>query len=130
MRSTEASVAESAKRLESCEVVEGYELIGGDCDDASAEVNPGATEICDAIDNNCDGSTDEGMTDTETYRVRVIDQGLEFDRNGFSYVWEKCGTGANALADARSEPALRRPALFGCSLGVASNFKSDSLTMS
>lgn len=30
-----------------------------DCDDASASVNPGAAEVCDGIDNNCDGVVDE-----------------------------------------------------------------------
>jgi hypothetical protein len=32
----------------------------GDCDDALAAVKPGATEVCDAADNNCDGAFDEG----------------------------------------------------------------------
>ncbi len=30
-----------------------------DCDDADAAVNPGATELCDGVDNDCDGSTDD-----------------------------------------------------------------------
>jgi hypothetical protein len=38
-----------------------YVLIGGDCNDAAAAINPNAVEICDGIDNNCNGSTDENL---------------------------------------------------------------------
>ncbi|MDZ4702367.1 MAG: MopE-related protein, partial [Saprospiraceae bacterium] len=44
----------------------GYEytgLLGGnDCNDANNLINPGATEICDGVDNDCDGMTDDGIT--------------------------------------------------------------------
>ena len=32
-----------------------------DCDDTDFFVNPGATEVCDGVDNNCDGQVDEGF---------------------------------------------------------------------
>ena len=35
-----------------------------DCDDEDASVNPGATEVCDGVDNNCDDVVDEGVLDT------------------------------------------------------------------
>ncbi|MFT5585181.1 MAG: hypothetical protein ACI9VR_002769 [Cognaticolwellia sp.] len=33
-----------------------------DCDDTDAEINSSAAEVCDDVDNNCDGEIDEGMT--------------------------------------------------------------------
>ena len=36
----------------------------GDCDDNDASISPGAPEVCDEIDNNCDGNVDEGVTTT------------------------------------------------------------------
>jgi hypothetical protein len=38
---------------------DGFDITS-DCDDSDATVNPGATEICDDLDNDCDGSVDEG----------------------------------------------------------------------
>ncbi len=34
---------------------------GGDCDDRDPRRHPGADEVCDEIDNNCDGLRDEGV---------------------------------------------------------------------
>ena len=40
---------------------DGYTL-DQDCDDQDAAINPDADEECDCIDNNCDGTVDEGVT--------------------------------------------------------------------
>ena len=37
---------------------EGMVETGGDCDDGNADVNPGAQEVCDEQDNDCDGDVD------------------------------------------------------------------------
>ncbi len=34
----------------------------GDCNDSDAAINPVAEEICDGVDNNCDGKMDEGCS--------------------------------------------------------------------
>ena len=43
---------------------DGYVVFGeeiyNDCDDNDAAINPEAEEICDGVDNNCDGQIDEG----------------------------------------------------------------------
>jgi hypothetical protein len=44
---------------ESCDPGEGWIADGSDCDDSDALVNPGAAEICNGIDDDCDGLTDD-----------------------------------------------------------------------
>ena len=44
---------------------DGYTVDDGDCDDSDAAVNPGATEVCNDLDDDCDDEVDEDQTWTE-----------------------------------------------------------------
>ena len=44
--------------VESCTPVSGSSLLGTDCDDTRAAINPAAAELCDGIDNDCSGRPD------------------------------------------------------------------------
>ncbi|MEZ4319562.1 MAG: MopE-related protein [Myxococcota bacterium] len=45
-----------------CTLPEDGSTQAGDCDDTSPAIRPDAEEICDQIDNDCDGEIDEGVT--------------------------------------------------------------------
>lgn len=46
--------------VEQCEPPAGYVNVGAfDCDDSNSAVFPGASEVCNAIDDDCDGAVDE-----------------------------------------------------------------------
>jgi hypothetical protein len=52
----------------------GYVDNGLDCDDGNPDINPGAAEMCDGIDNNCNGMADENLEIFTYYRDQDGDQ--------------------------------------------------------
>ena len=45
-----------------CTPASGYVIAGTDCDDTDATNYPTATELCDGVDNDCDGVLDNGLS--------------------------------------------------------------------
>ncbi len=83
-----------APKVRACAAPSGYAEIGGDCDDASAAVHPGAVEVCDLIDNDCDADID------------IDDAGLDLS-TAVSYFLDADGDtfGAGAAELACSQPS-------------------------
>jgi len=54
----------AAISVQACSAPAGYVASNTDCDDTNSNIHPGAAEICDGKDNNCNGQTDEGVTST------------------------------------------------------------------
>ena len=97
-----------------------------DCDDADPTVNPGAMEYCNAVDDNCDGSVDDGFdidgdgwttcdgdcADSDASRNPAIaeacngidddcdgvaDDGFDIDGDGFTSCAGDCDDGNNSV---------------------------------
>jgi hypothetical protein len=58
--------------LTQCDAPAGYVATPGDCDDGSAAALPGGTEVCDGLDNDCNGLSDEdAAVDAPTWYADV-----------------------------------------------------------
>ena len=50
---------------DACSLPTGYAATGGDCDDIDAAVNPGAAELCNGADDDCDTLVDDADPDLD-----------------------------------------------------------------
>ena len=53
----------------------GYVLTAGDCNDANVAIHPTAAELCDGIDNDCNGVIDDRLTLKTFYQ--------DYDKDGY-----------------------------------------------
>lgn len=74
---------------------DGYLISEGDCNDNNAAVYPGATEVCDGVDNDCDGEVDEGCPTEPS----VIDYGPSGAWSNVDNVLVRDGACAEATTD-------------------------------
>ena len=68
------------------EAVDGWALQRGDCNDYDPGVHPGADELCNGTDDDCDGRTDEGAVDAATWYADDDGDGWGDD----AHTWPAC----------------------------------------
>jgi MYXO-CTERM domain-containing protein len=83
-----------------CFPVPGWIDDDRDCDDADPAVNPAASEVCDGVDNECDGLVDDEdpSVDPGTYSVWYADADLDGYGDPAASTWS-CAPGRGFVAD-------------------------------
>jgi hypothetical protein len=67
--------------IQSCTQPEGYVTNDLDCNDANSSIHPSATEICNGVDDNCNGTVDENNLSVSAGNDRTL---------YFGYLPEQC----------------------------------------
>ena len=63
----------NALAVEACTAPTGSVDNNDDCDDNNALVNPAQIEVCNDVDDNCNGQVDEGLTFVDYYTDSDLD---------------------------------------------------------
>ncbi len=88
-----------ASTTESCEAASGYVDDASDCDDDDSAIHPGATEVCDEVDNDCDGLVDDEDIDVDGTSTFYIDHD-EDGHGSTDYTTESCQAPSGYVSDA------------------------------
>ncbi len=81
---------------QSCSAESGWVADATDCDDDAESANPAGSEVCDGLDNDCNGTTDDGASDASTWYA-------DADGDGFGDATssaDACEAGSGEVADA------------------------------
>ena len=76
---------------------DGYPACAGDCDDGNSSISPIAPELCDLLDNDCDGALGAGELDTDGDGVLDCADGCPTDSSKTAP--GACGCGAPDVDD-------------------------------
>lgn len=71
---------EPTASVDECSRPAGYVTNNRDCDDSSMDARPGAVEVCDTRDNDCDGTVDQSPSPTDPDTLKYY---LDADGDGF-----------------------------------------------
>ena len=143
----------ASNTVSACTAPSGYIGVAGDCNDNSAAVRPGATEVCNNIDDNCSGTIDEGFdADNDGYTTcegdcndnssivfpgafeicngadencnSTIDEGYDADNDGYTSCGGDCDDNNNAVRPNATE--LCNGIDDNCAGGIDEGFDADN----
>lgn len=79
-----------------CEMPTGYATVSGDCDDANSGINPDTIEICNGLDDDCNGGADTDALDMTAW---YLDYDGDSFGNSLVQVWN-CAAPTGYVVDA------------------------------
>jgi len=93
---------------------DGFSELDGDCNDTLGSVAPGLVEVCDTLDNNCNGQIDEGLDSdndgiADCYDTEVCDG---IDNNGDGTIDEGYDIDGDGVTICEFDCDDREPATF------------------
>ncbi len=113
-----------AKAVDMCSAPAGYIAKGGDCIDTNKAVHPGASEVCDGLDNNCDGVMDDAAPDLLLSSTKQFYRDADGDGFGGTTIKEACVAPAGYVAT-RTDCDDNNPAVNPGALEVCDSIDND-----
>ncbi len=94
---------DAAWDVERCDAPDDYVSNALDCDDENAEVSPISAEVCDGIDNDCDGTILADEVDSDADGVFACEDCDDTDENVYPGAMELCGDGIDNDCDSSND---------------------------
>lgn len=110
---------DASSSVTACAAPAGYVANSADCNSAIGSVNPGATEVCNGIDDNCSGAADEGVT--SVYYGDADSDGYGSSSSGTSNACSAPSGYVNNSTDCNDASASVRPGMPETCNGIDDN---------